>query len=1384
MKIISYLTAHGKAIHVLAGILGIGLAVLAQVLLVNGQVAAGMVGYVCGLGLAWFAFQAQDGCREHLPAETFEQPESDRPIERRFLGTLGRGMPRPDRGDGAGLFLFSLGRGGAYLVRTVRRNLPFWNGGARHASPVRSENGKPARRLSAWLAVRVPAVQSEARLGLGIAAVGTGIVGQLLLSNQQLWAGGLCIAAAVLSAVWVLGSQPQGGQSLGAEDAESTPLGAENTQGDSGGAGQGMPRPYWLGLLAGGIVMALAAFGLFDSGAPAWIPWLLHLTSIMLLLAAVLGWDAKGLGRGIPRPDGAHWSRVEIAAGLVVLAAAVFLRLYRLDQLPYGVFYDEAQNGLEALRILNTPGYLPVFVPTTLLPAHLNYLIALSLRILGVSAEAVRAVSVLFGVGTVAAAYLAGRELFNRRMGLALAFFLAVSRWDLNWSRIGMHGISVPFFELLTVGLLLRGLRRGRLVDYVLAGISLGFSLCFYFAMRLFPLVLVFFLGALWLRRRDFVRSHWTGLLALGLGACFAANPLIQSAVFHPEDFLSRTQTVSIFNGKTPLEGWQAVAKTSVEHLLMFNYQGDRNGRHNLTGEPMLDPISAALMVLGVGLCLRRIRQPKAFLLLAWLLLMLAPGIFSLDFESPQSYRAIGSLPAVYLLAVVPLEALWQEWERAGVARFRPALGVGVALLLGAAGYLNFHVFFDLQAQSDGSFAVFSTQETYVGRLMARLGNQVDYYISAFYYNAPTIQFLAPQVQHFKMIETQDSLPLALEGQKGAVLIVDPDREPYFRQAQLYYPNAVFNEFKTPQGQTLLYEVQLKPEDITSIQGLTARYFKDADWEKEALLERKETRFNFDWRDGDPLPFPFGVEWQGILFAPGYGRYEFSLENPAETELFIDGGKLDLSGVGRRTAAVQLARGNHAFKLRATAAAGHFELTWQPPGQAGGPVPASSLLVPSIGNHGLLGRYFANGDWQEPVAFTQIDPWIHFYFHNPALPRPYTVEWSGKLYVPITGSYKLGLESIDDSALYLDEQLVIGEHPLNQLVEATLDLSKGFHPIRIRFGDRTGSTHINLYWQPPHSEMKTIPQEALYPPEAGPEMFAPVEPPAQLPDSSGGAGDVPAQLLWQVGGCGSAPGQFLAPHGLAVDPQGNLWIADSGNARVVELGPDGKVLLTLDGAGNPGGKFHQPFDLGFEADGTLVVLDADQPDILQRFDLAGKFLTGLGRDLGTYNPRGLAVASSGAGDFYIADTGGARLLRLTKEGLKTGEWRLLRADVEAGQPVSVSVGPDGIAYVVDIIGRRIWRFLPDGSSTNWPAAVSGDSLNGSRVAVGEDGRLYLSDPDGQRLVLYSPEGKMTGQLSGFEHDARPVGVAPGKDGLLYVGETGLCRVSAFKLGVK
>ena len=51
-----------------------------------------------------------------------------------------------------------------------------------------------------------------------------------------------------------------------------------------------------------------------------------------------------------------------------------------------------------------------------------------------------------------------------------------------------------------------------------------------------------------------------------------------------------------------------------------------------------------------------------------------------------------------------------------------------------------------------------------------------------------------------------------------------------------------------------------------------ASYYHNAGWSGQLFLVRTDKNMNFDWQDGTPAPFPFSVEWQGILFANTYGN--------------------------------------------------------------------------------------------------------------------------------------------------------------------------------------------------------------------------------------------------------------------------------------------------------------------------------------------------------------------------------------------------------------------------------------------------------------------------------------------------------------------------------
>jgi hypothetical protein len=833
------------------------------------------------------------------------------------------------------------------------------------------------------------------------------------------------------------------------------------------------------GILSGILALGLGvvSFGLFATPMPNDFSWVVNLTSLVYAILAVTVFCSP---RRRQAPKGARWSGLEIAALVGTFVLATALRFYRLTKMPYGLWYDEADEGLNALQIFSTPGNLPVFAQSTQLAAHLIYLIAIAIKIFGQNIFSIRVISALFGVGTIAAAYLVGRELFNRKMGIILAFFFAVCRWDLVWSHIGMHGVTVPFFELLSFGLLLRALRLQRYRDYLFAGLALGLGLCFYVSFRLFPLVVLLLLALLWITYPDFIKRSYRHLLVFVFGAFIISAPVSAFAVAHSDEFLARTNQVSIFNDKTFQESMDAVLKSTGQHVLMFNEHGDNNGRHNIPGEPMLDTITAGLFILGIGLCLYKIKQPVSVLMLCWLFLMLAPGIFSLDFEAPQSYRSIGSMPAALVLAALPVNALLEDRKKAFSREISTPVLVAILLVLFLMGNLNAYNYFIRESINSDSWAAHSTPETIIAREIVRLGDQPEYYICAFYVDTPTINYLAPTLKDHQVLQTQTTFPLLMDGRRDAVFFIDPDRTMLYDQLKRFYPNALFQEFKNPGGGVVLYEAHIPTSEIQSIQGLTVRYYSNPEMTGTPFMTAVLRQPNVAWTEAVQGKLPFSVDVSGVLFADVYGNYQIKLEAPANAALYLDGAPVLQGNGSSTTAGLELAKGAHSIEVKASGAYGSLRLSWQPPEKEWELIPSVNLFLPPVTNNGLLGTFYPNDHWAGTPAFKEIDPYIQFYYHNPPLPRPYTVEWVGRIKIEKPGVYEFGTESIDDSQIWIDDDQVVNNHTPNVYVSNQIELSAGFHKIKLRYADRTGYTHVNLFWKPPEGDQQPIPSAVLF----------------------------------------------------------------------------------------------------------------------------------------------------------------------------------------------------------------------------------------------------------------------------------------------------------------
>ncbi|MDQ3250494.1 MAG: PA14 domain-containing protein, partial [Chloroflexota bacterium] len=961
-------------------------------------------------------------------------------------------------------------------------------------------------------------------------------------------------------------------------------------------------------------------------------------------------------------------------------------------------------------------------------------------------------------------------ELFGRAMGLVLAFLLAASSWAINVSRVGMYNVSTPLFALLAAGLLLRGLRRERYLDFALAGVSLGLGLCFYAAFQLFIGVIGLFLLTLLLFDWQRFRRIWPGLLFMVCLTLLVASPMLLFAYERPEIYFARTKETSLFSNKAPEARWPALMENVRKHALMFNYQGDPNGRHNLPGAPMLDAYTGALMVLGLGLSLWRgvfgTRRPQALLLPLWLGGMLLGGILSLDFEAPQSLRAIGTLPAAYLLAVVPLHELWQAW-RGGGGRYYPNFVAGpLLLLLIGIGYSNFHTYFYRQAYDFATWNAFSAPETITANLLTGLDANTEAYVISYFQGHPTLHFLARGVQPYRKLETTDHLPMQWPVDKKIALLMNADSGALFLEARRYYPNATFEEIQPSfGGPTVVYFVLLTPEDVASVQGLAGKYYANPQWQGEPAILRQDAILSFDWKGDPPLPAPFSVEWEGVLNVATYGPHQFFLQTPGQAELYIGEEKI-LAGKGDLTNGLLLAQGNHALRVRTAGGAGPFSLAWRPPDREPELIPAAALYVPPVSSNGLLGAYYANDQWQAPPALARIDPQLNSYFHVTPLPRPYTVEWTGKIAIPQSGPYHFGLESIDESVVYIDNQEVtVGRLP-NVYQEGAIDLTQGLHDIRIRFRDRTDHTHINFYWTPPGAGQQIVPAEVLFPPQANYErvqlpslpmlVFNPVQPGAPTLVEAPLAG---VTNLVQSG--------LNQPKGIAAGPDGRIYVADTGNRRLLLLAPTGELLKTIEGGSEP---FGEPFDVATDAAGQVYVLDAGLGQIML-FTADGEFLRTIPAEKSVVErARGLHVDAQAR--IWLANTPGERLVAVDNNGVQIMEIPVWPG--AGAQPVDVTLNRDGIIFAADAGLHKLISYAPDGRRLlAWEIAVA-NTVDGSHLTTDADGFLYLSEPEQGVIVKLTGQGERIGvwRVAGTDGaPVKPVGLAVDPTGRIWFVDT-------------
>ena len=288
--------------------------------------------------------------------------------------------------------------------------------------------------------------------------------------------------------------------------------------------------------------------------------------------------------------------------------------------------------------------------------------------------------------------------------------------------------------------------------------------------------------------------------------------------------------------------------------------------------------------------------------------------------------------------------------------------------------------------------------------------------------------------------------------------------------------------------------------------------------------------------------------------------------------------------------------------------------------------------------------------------------------------------------------------------------------------------------------------------------------------------------------------EIPASLVWGSNGVGD--GQFVNPRAMTLSPQGQLYVADSGNHRIQVFDENGNFLKAWAmpigaGAGQIGDEI---WGIAVSNDGKVYVSDTWNHRV-EVFDEDGNYLSEFGAFADAqadatafpghfWGPRDLLIGADG--NIYVSDTGNKRIQKFSPDGTFLAMWG--GGGITPGkfeEPVGLAQDAAGNFYVADTWNQRIQVFDADFNFVNEWDVVGWDTqnvINKPYLAINGD-KLYVSDPENYRIIVYSTNGDLLSTFGQFGQDVGsfklPLGLSFADDGSLFTLDSENNRVLKF-----
>ena len=427
--------------------------------------------------------------------------------------------------------------------------------------------------------------------------------------------------------------------------------------------------------------------------------------------------------------------KVTLIVLLLIMLLATYFRVHNLDGIPPEMTSDHKEKIIDAQRVVE--GARDVFFTGNGgREAFQMYALAAMSKLPGLDMNfmLLKILAVIESLVTIPVLWLMGREVFRHddrgnTIGLILAAQVAVSYWHVAITRLSLRIILTPLVGAILLIYLSRCIRYNRRGDYIFAGLTLGFGMYTYQAVRMMPIVVIVavVLGIIYhLKNISMVGRYISNAIVLVVVSFVVFVPLLRFSVDYPDLFWKRT-TGRLFGDSGQIERDEDGNKieytfeerldaftdnlpeltTNIRNaLLMFNWKGDVAWINGVPNHPAMDTFTGSLLIVGLaawGMLMIRERDPVYALIPLTVFIMLLPSALAIGMplENPSATRISGSLPPVYLIAALPLALIVSRVRRVIVGRSGMIVAGGVASIIVLGAYsVNSDVYFNDYLQS------------------------------------------------------------------------------------------------------------------------------------------------------------------------------------------------------------------------------------------------------------------------------------------------------------------------------------------------------------------------------------------------------------------------------------------------------------------------------------------------------------------------------------------------------------------------------------------------------------------------------------------------------------------------------------------------------------